>query len=216
MTATATPLLDIDIVSDVMCPWCFIGKRRLEKALAMRPALAVDIRWRPFQLDPTLPAGGIDRALYIERKFGAGRGEEIYRQVRAAGAEDGIDFRFDLVARAPNTLDAHRVIRWAATAGVQDAVVERLFSGYFTEGADLADAGYLADVAAAAGMEREIVARLLAGEADRDHVTEEIELARRMGVQGVPCFIFGGRYVVTGAQGPEVLAEALDRAAADR
>lgn len=206
------PILDIDVISDVMCPWCFIGKRRLDKAVAGRPGMPVDIRWRPFQLDPTIPPEGMDRQDYLDRKFGPDKAGTVYDQIRAAGAEEGIEFNFDAIGKAPNTLDAHRLIRWAATAGVQGAVVEELFSGYFVEGADLTDTGYLAEAAEAAGMEREIVARLLAGDADRALVEEEIALAQRMGVQGVPCFIFGGKYVVMGAQGPDVLGAAIDRA----
>lgn len=209
------PILDIDVISDVMCPWCYIGKRRLERALAERPDIAVDVRWRPFQLDASIPRGGMDRQEYLDRKFGPGRAKEVYAGIEAAGAAEGIPFAFDRIEKSPNTVDAHRVVRWAAAGGDQQAAVERLFAGYFTEGRDLTDPDYLAEVAVEAGLDRDIVARLLAGEADRDRVAEEVRLAQRMGVQGVPCFIFAAKYVVMGAQDPAILVQAIDQAVGD-
>lgn len=216
MSDTEDPaVLDIDVVSDVMCPWCFIGKRKLEQALAARPDVAADVRWRPFQLDPTIPDEGMDRKAYLDKKFGPDRAREIYTQITEAGADNGIAFDFDKIEKSPNTLDAHRIIRWAVTAGAQNDLVERLFKGYFTEGADLTDKNYLAGIAADTGMEREVVERLLAGDADKELVQKEIALAQRMGVQGVPCFIFGNKYVVMGAQDPEILVQAIDQARAE-
>lgn len=203
------PFLNIDIVSDVMCPWCYIGKRRMEKALAEVPEIAAEIRWRPFQLDATIPPGGMERSEYLARKFGDAAGGEMYREIARAGAEEGIPFAFDRIARAPNTLDAHRLIRWATTTGHQHEVVEALFSAYFLEGRDIGQSETLTEIAGAAGMDREVVAHLLEGDADRKAVEDEIRVAQQMGIAGVPCFIFGRKYAVSGAQAPEVLADAL-------
>jgi len=209
------PTLQVDIISDVMCPWCYVGKRRFEKATAERPDITYDIRWRPFQLDPTLPAEGMDRKAYLQNKFGDGAGGEMYRQLVDAGDREDIPFAFDKITLAPNTLNAHRVIRWASTAGVQDAVVETMFRGYFTEGRNLADRETLSDIAEGAGMEREIVERLLQSDADEDLVKEEIALATRMGVAGVPCFILANKLVVMGAQNPEIMVQAIDQAVSE-
>jgi predicted DsbA family dithiol-disulfide isomerase len=147
--------LRIDVVSDVMCPWCFVGKRRLERALAEAADVPVEVIWRPFQLDPTLPPDGKDRRAYLEEKFGGPeQAAAIYERIREAGREEGIAFAFDRIARSPNTLDAHRLIRWAGEEGVQDAMVERLFELYFLEGADLTREATLVEAAVAAGMER--------------------------------------------------------------
>ncbi|MGD9869365.1 MAG: DsbA family oxidoreductase, partial [Hyphomicrobiales bacterium] len=139
--------LDIDVVSDVMCPWCYIGKRRLEHALALVPEIQADVRWRPFQLDPTIPAEGMNRQDYLDRKFGPGGAGKIYKQIELAGEAEGIPFRFDRIARSPNTLDCHRLIRWAAHDGFQDAVVDRLFELFFLEGADIGDRAVLVETA---------------------------------------------------------------------
>ena len=206
----------IDVVSDVMCPWCYIGKRRLEKAAAARPEIGLDVRWRPFQLDHTIPPEGMDRRIYLERKFGGPEViERVYAPVRAAGEAEAIPFAFDRIRRSPNTLNAHRLIRWAGEAGLQDAMVERLFRLYFIEGGDLTDSAVLAQAASEAGMERAAVERLLAGEADVAEVRGEIEAAQRMGITGVPTFIVAGRYAVVGAQPAEVLSDAIAKAQAE-
>lgn len=204
--------IPIDIVSDVMCPWCYVGKRRLEKAIAARPSINFDIRWRPFQLDPTIPPEGIDRKAYMKKKFGNNSGGEMYDNLKRAGEAEGIPFKFHDIALSPNTLNSHRVIKWAATANVQDEVVESLFKGYFTEGANLTKKSYLGEIAESAGMEREVVDRLLSGDADLEMVREEIALAQRMGVTGVPCFILANKLVVMGAQDSDVLIQAIDQA----
>ncbi len=221
MTAETGPALiepiEIDVISDVMCPWCYIGKRRLEKALAMLPGIDVDIRWRPFQLDHTIPENGMDRQAYLRNKFGSDAGaEQIYEPVRAAGRAEDIAFAFDKITVAPNTLNAHRIIRWAMAEGVQDAAVERLFQLYFMEGADLTDKTVLADAAVDAGIERAVVEHLLSGDADVAETQAEIAQIQQMGVTGVPAFIIGNRFAVLGAREPEVIAQAIQEVARER
>ena len=212
MTQENDPL-QIDVISDVMCPWCYIGKRRLEKALAMRPDIPFDIRWRPFQLDATIPPEGMDRQEYLANKFGGGeRARQIYAPIVTAGRAESIPFAFDLIERSPNTIDAHRIIRWAASADVQDAAVERLFEMYFIEGRDLTDNGTLLEAATDVGMDGEIVANLLSTDADRELIVKEVALASEIGVRGVPCFIVANKHVVTGAEQPEVITGAIDLA----
>ncbi|MCF3932568.1 DsbA family oxidoreductase [Acuticoccus sp. M5D2P5] len=209
--------LRIDVVSDVMCPWCFIGKRRLEKALEAASDVDVEVNWLPFQLDPTLPPEGKDRQQYLAEKFGgADKAAERYRPIEEAGAAESIPFALDKITRSPNTLDAHRVIRWAGIEGVQDAVVERLFQLYFVEGANLAERETLVSAATDAGMDGDVVRRLLASDADLAETEAEIVHAQAIGVQGVPCFILDGRYAVSGAQPAEILADAIRQVAAER
>ena len=164
-----TQPITIDVVSDVMCPWCLIGKRRLEKALAEREDVPIVVRWRPFQLDATIPEEGMDRQEYLNRKFGGPEGaKNIYDRVRDAGVEEGIAFKFEDIKKSPNTINAHRLLRWADPMGVQNEMAERLFSLYFLEGGDLTDKDVLIDNAEKAGMEREVVETLLAGDADKE------------------------------------------------
>src|SRR3954451_16578024 len=203
-------MLTIDVVSDVICPWWFIGKRRLEKALGDR---AASVRWHPFQLNPDMPREGIDRKSYRIRKFGSWeRSQELDARVAAAGRGEGIAFRFDRMARTPNTLDAHRTIWLAGERGVQDAVVEALFLAYFTDGRDLSDRATLAEVAAGAGLDRAEVGELLEGDKGLDPLRAGEEQARRLGVSGVPFFIVNGRVAVSGAQPPELLRQAFEQA----
>ena len=223
MTASEHPeasdgrAIALDVVSDVMCPWCYIGKRRLERAVAAMATTAVDVRWRPFQLDANIPRGGIPREEYLARKFGsAEKIKEIQGPVIAAGALEGIDFRFDLIRRSPNTIDAHRLLRWAHGEGLQGAVSERLFQLYFLEGADVGDGEVLVSAARDCGMKADLVGELLSSDAERDLVEEEIAQASRMGVTGVPTFVIGGRYAVVGAQDPRYIAGAIARVRAER
>ncbi len=209
--------VQIEVVSDVVCPWCFIGKRRLEAALlalARRPdAPEVQVVWRPYQLNPDMPADGMDRATYLRRKFGANAGE-VYRRVSEVGSSVGIDFDFPAVQRQPNTLPAHQLIAHAGAHGSQDAVVERLFRAYFLEGADLTREDVLLELAAQAGLEHE-AARLALVDPDRRWAVQNDEQASRaMGVEGVPFFLFDRRLAVSGAQEPQVLIQAIERAAA--
>lgn len=201
-------MLTIDVISDVICPWCFIGKRRLEKALGARPTT---IRWHAFQLNPDMPREGIDRRAYRTRKFGSWeRALELDAQVAAAGQGEGIAFNFDKMARTPNTLDPHRIIWLAGERGVQDAVVEALFLAYFTDGRDLSDRVTLADIAAEAGLDGVQVDGLLAGDGGLDAVRAEDEQARRLGVSGVPFFVVNGRVALSGAQTPERFQQAFE------
>lgn len=200
----------IDIVSDVVCPWCFLGKRRLEKALAMFPEQRFTVRWRPFQLDPTIPREGMPRQQYLERKFGAERLATLHDPLIAAGKAEGIPFAFDRITRSPNTLNAHRLIRWAHETGRQDEMVERLFNLYFIEGGDLGDNATLIKAAVDAGLDGALVTQLLATDADLDPVIAEINHAREIGISGVPTFIFAQRYGLSGAQPPEALRRAIE------
>lgn len=206
----------IDVVSDVMCPWCYIGKRRLEAALDLTQGQHVEVRWRPFQLDATLPRGGKDRKQYLEEKFGGPeRAQEIYSRIEEAGAEENIPFAFEDIAVSPNTLDAHRVIRWAGGVSeqVQDNLVEALFRIFFVEGGNVGDHEVLVKAAAEAGMDGALVRDLLATEKDLQETQAEIAQASAMGVQGVPCFVLNGRHGVSGAQSAENLASAIKQVA---
>lgn len=208
--------ITIDVVSDVVCPWCFLGRKRLEAALSMVPNIDAEVRWRPFQLDPTLPSHGKDRQTYMREKFGSGgKIDDIHKQLTELGEENGIVFDFDAIERAPNTLDAHRLIHWAAQAApdTQDRMVGTLFSLYFEQGQDIGDHEVLVDAAASVGMEPEVVARLLQSEADKATIREEIDTANRIGVRGVPCFIIDQKYAVMGAQTADVLADAIRQTA---
>ena len=210
--------VEIDVVSDVMCPWCLIGKRRLEKALTMLDGIEVEVRWRPYQLDSTLPEEGKDRQQYLEDKFGGPeQAREIYGRIEEAGKSEGIDFAFDKIKVAPNTLNAHRVIRWAANGGeeAQQKIVERLFELFFIEGANIGDPAVLLEAAGTVGMNVEVMETLLPTDADLAEVQNEIEAARKMGVTGVPCFIINNKYAVMGAQEPATIAEAIRGAAAE-
>jgi predicted DsbA family dithiol-disulfide isomerase len=208
----ANEVLTIDVVSDVVCPWCYLGEKRLEAALAEESGPVV-VRWRPYQLDPTIPQGGVDRGEYMAKKFGkSGRLQSIHDNLARLGAEVGVPFAFDRIERSPNTLDAHRLIRWSASAGVQERVVDRLFKAYFVEGRDIGDRTVLIEIAADCGLDAELVERFLAEDADADLVRQEIEQAQAMGVSGVPFFIFAGRIGVPGAQEPSVLRQAMTQA----
>jgi predicted DsbA family dithiol-disulfide isomerase len=194
-------MITLDIISDPICPWCYIGKARLDQAIAETGIDPFDISWRIFQLNPEMPPDGVDRREYLETKFGGPEGaERVYSRVRQTAAESGLALDFDKIKRTPNTFDAHRLIRWAKATGTQTAVVQQLFCRYFENGEDISDHDVLLDAAVAAGMERAVVAKLLAGDADRDVLNEEEQAARNMGVGGVPCFVIGGRYVLNGAQ----------------
>ena len=200
----------IDVVSDVVCPWCYIGKRRLEAALARLEGAKPQVHWHPFQLNPDLPAEGVERRSYLEAKFGgAERAAQIYARVRAAGASVGIGFELDRITRQPNTLDAHRLISWAQARGDAGPLVERLFRAYFIEGVFIGDAAELERLATEAGFDGDAAAAFLASDAGVAEVAGADRRARELGISGVPLFIFNHRVAVSGAQEPDTLLAAL-------
>ena len=209
--------ITVDVVSDVVCPWCFIGQKRLDKAVAAVGDVDVHIRWRPFQLDGTIPPQGMDRRQYMLAKFGSEqRIREIHARIEPLGAAGGISFAFDAIKVAPNTLDAHRVIRWAGAAGedIQNRLARRLFQLNFEEGANIGDHAVLIGAAREAGMDASVVETLLPTDADVEAVRTEIATASRMGITGVPCFLLEGKYAVMGAQEADALADAIRQVAA--
>ena len=204
--------LPIDMVSDVVCPWCFIGKRRLENAIALRPDIAVEVRFRPYFLNPWVPRAGISREEYLTTKFGSPeRYRAIAQRVAAAAAAEGLNYVVDGIKRQPNTLDCHRLILWAGDNAAR--MKQRLMDLYFSEGADLTDHEVLVKAAADCGLDADLIRRRLAGEDEVERVTKEAESAKDAGIDGVPCFIFGGLVAVQGAQSPDYLAQAIERAA---
>ena len=207
--------ITVDVVSDVVCPWCFIGQKRLDKAIAAAD-VEVHVRWRPFQLDPTIPPGGMDRRQYMLSKFGSEeRIQQIHARIEPLGEAAGIHFAFGAIKVAANTLDAHRVIRWAGAAGedVQNRLVRRLFQLNFEEGANIGDHAVLVKAAGEAGMDASVVETLLPTDADVEAVRNEIATASRMGITGVPCFLLEGKYAVMGAQDADTLADAIRQVA---
>lgn len=203
----------VDVVADTICPWCYVGKRRLEQALALVPGRGsgIEIRWRIFQLNPEMPEGGAERAGYLARKFGSPeRVREILGYLVDCGRTAGIAFRFERIKRVPNSLNSHRLIRWAAEAGRQEAAIETVFRFYFEEGRDIGEDEVLCEVAEAIGLDAAAARRFLAsGDERRELLAEDWEF-KRLGVQGVPCFIFDGKYVISGAQAPEAFLPVFD------
>jgi predicted DsbA family dithiol-disulfide isomerase len=199
----------VDVISDVICPWCFIGKRRLEKAIAAH-GCPVKVRWLPFQLNPTMPKEGISRREYRTKKFGSWeRSQELDARVIAVGEDEGIDFAFDRIERTPNTLDAHRLIWLADKEGLQDAVVEALFLSYFTEGRDISNRQTLFDVVAEARLDRENAEAVVKGNDGLEAIKEAEELSRRHRLDGVPFFIVNGQITLSGAQQTDTFLEAF-------
>jgi len=201
----------IEVVYDLVCPWCFLGARRLRRMLRNRPDLAADILWRPFLLHPDLSPQGVPRQDYLARKFG---GEERARRVHGTmaelGRQEGIAFHFDRIRRIPHSLDAHRLVRWAARFGAADCVVDALFQAYFTAGADLGDPSVLAAIAAGQDLDSAAARRFLSSGAEVEAVHADNLRAHRLGINGVPCFVIAGRHAIAGAQDPEVLERLLD------
>lgn len=209
--------LPIDVVSDVVCPWCFIGKRRLEKAIALKPDIPVTVRYRPYFLNPWVPRAGISRTEYLTTKFGSvERYKANAQRIVTAARQEGLAYNLDAIARQPNTLDCHRLIRWAGESGDPARMKQRLMELYFAEGADLSDSEILVGAARDCGMDPNRVRQRLASEEDVEGVSREAESAREAGIEGVPCFILSGIFAVSGAQSPEYLADAIDRTAAER
>ena len=216
MPQNSEPLV-IDVVSDVVCPWCFIGKRRLEKAIALRPDIPVEVRYRPYFLNDWVPREGISRTEYLTTKFGS---PERYNanvpRIAAAAASEGLVYAPDKIKRQPNTLDCHRLILWAEPSGAAARMKQRLMDLYFTAGADLSDCEVLVKAAAECGLDAERVRRDLAGDTDVARVEEAANSAKKAGIDGVPFFIFGGVLAVSGAQDAGYLASAIERGAAER
>jgi predicted DsbA family dithiol-disulfide isomerase len=208
--------LPIEMVSDVVCPWCFIGKRRLEKAIALTPEIPVEVRFHPYFLNPWIPREGISREEYLTTKFGSPeRYRGIAQRVAAAAAAEGLTYAIDNIKRQPNTLDCHRLILWAGESGNAARMKQRLMDLYFTEGGDLTDREVLVGAAADCGLDAEVVRRRLAGEDDVARVSQAAKAASDAGINGVPCFVLGGVLAVQGAQSPDDLAQAIERAAAE-
>jgi predicted DsbA family dithiol-disulfide isomerase len=205
--------VQIDFIADVICPWCFIGKRRLARAMAMRPGILFDVKHRPYRLDPAVPREGLPRKAYLAARFPDDKGlEDAHRLISAEGAKEGIVFDWNAIERTPNTIDAHRLIRWAETQGVQDDVVEKLFAAYFENGEDISDVRVLADIADICGMDGAQIADMLESDTDVANVERDDRLAHEMGVTGVPAMIFGGKIAVSGAREADILAMAIDKA----
>jgi len=198
----------IEAIVDTICPWCYIGKKRLEKALSREKLDNLIIHWRPFLLNPAMPSGGIDRKLYLSAKFGGSESaERVYKAIEDAGAAVSIPFRFDLINVTPDSTDSHRLIYkvCAERPAVGNDLVEDLFVAYFLEGQDIGNHELLADIAVRHGEDRNEILEYLAGDMDREFVSQENRVAHQMGVTGVPCFLFNSRHALSGAQEPDIL-----------
>jgi predicted DsbA family dithiol-disulfide isomerase len=205
----------IDVISDVVCPWCYLGKRRLESALKLRSDIETEIHWRPYLLNPQVPREGMARVDYLSRKFGSDeRFRPAHERLTRLGKEEGVEFHFERIVRQPNTLDAHRVIGWAEEAGKAAPVVENIMRAFFTEGKDLTNNEVLVEVAGQSGLDSEAVRRDLASDRDLELTQKAAAAAADGGISGVPFFIFNSRFALAGAQEPEQLVSALDQALA--
>ncbi|WP_420837215.1 DsbA family oxidoreductase [Chachezhania antarctica] len=200
----------LDILSDPICPWCFIGKTYLDRALAQLQDHPFAIEWHPFQLNPDMPAGGMDRREYLETKFGGQKAAvDAYMPIVEQASAAGIEIDFEAMERTPNTLDAHRLIHWAGIEHVQTEAVDALFKAYFQQGRDIGEAEVLADIADGIGMDASMVSRLLASDADRDEIRHRDAHSRKMGVTSVPTFIVAGKHAVPGAQPPDLWLQVI-------
>lgn len=208
-------MIKLYIFSDPVCPWCYIGKARLDRALEQRPNHPFEIEWHPFMLNPDMPAGGMDRRAYLEAKFGGKEGAvRAYTPVVQEAEASGLEIDFEKVTQQPNTLDAHRLIHWAQLEGRQTAIVSRLFKAYFKEGRDIGDHAVLADIAEGAEMDREMILRLLESDADADDIRARDIDAREKGVSAVPTFVIANQHVVPGAQPTDLWLKVIDEIAA--
>ena len=211
----AKPVGRIDVISDAICPWCYIGKRHLERALAIldKQGLHFTVAWHPFQLNPDMPREGVERAQYRLAKFGsAERSRQLDERITETAATVGLEFHLDRLTRTPNTLDAHRLIRLAGQHGVQDGVVEALFEGYFCDGADIGNAEVLTRLGVEGGLERDDITTMLASDAGLKEVTAADRMARNAGIQGVPSFALQGHVLFSGAVPADEMAQAFRRA----
>jgi predicted DsbA family dithiol-disulfide isomerase len=208
--------LGIEIVHDLLCPWCFLGMRRLLRTLRQRPDLLCDLTWRPFLLNPDMPRSGMARLDYVIRKFGGeDRASRLYATIAEIGRAEGVPFRFDRIRRTPSSVDAHRLVRWAARFGRADPVVEALFSAYFTDGRDIGDGAVLVAIAHSCGLDGAAARQFLASDEEVASVHADNLRAHRLGINGVPCFVIAGRHAIAGAQEPEVIERLLDVAAVE-
>jgi predicted DsbA family dithiol-disulfide isomerase len=204
-------MITLDILSDPICPWCYIGKANLDRALEARPEHALTIQWHPFQLNPDMPEGGMDRREYLETKFGGKENAvRIYARIAGAAEAAGLKIDFGAIQRTPNTIDAHRLIHWAGLEGRQTAVVSRLFKAYFEEGRDIGDREVLLSIAEGVGLDREMIARLFDSSADLEDIRARDEHARQRGVTGVPTFVLANQHVLPGAQPTELWLQIID------
>ncbi len=206
--------IDIDFVADVVCPWCYVGWARLKRALALRPEVTANIRWRPYQLNPELPEAGVDRKALMQAKFGAvpGQLDQIHQALMDQAADDGLDLKFEEIQKSPNTNAAHRLIVWAEMDGKGAEAAEAVMNAYWTELRDIGDPAVLVEIGSNLGLDREALARRYAEGAGKDFVNQACETAARSGVQGVPFMIFADRVAVSGAHAPEHLVRAVDKA----
>jgi predicted DsbA family dithiol-disulfide isomerase len=206
--------LPIEIVNDLVCPWCYLGVRRLFRSLARRPDLLVDLTWRPFLLNPDMPRAGMSRADYVVRKFGGEeRARRLYASIAEIGRAEGVMFRFDRIRKTPSSLDAHRLVRWSARFGRADEVVEAVFAAHFTDGRDIGDISVLTAIAASCGLRAAAARAFLVSDSDLESVHADNLRAHRLGINGVPCFVVAGCHAIAGAQEPEVIERLLDVAA---
>ena len=204
-------MIKLDILSDPICPWCYIGKAYLDRALEAAGDHPFAIEWHPFQLNPDLPAGGMDRRSYLEAKFGGKEGAvRAYAPVVENAEKAGLKINFEGIARTPNTLDAHRLIHWAGIEQRQTPVVSALFKAYFVDGRDIGDKAVLAEIAGECGLDAAMMATLLEGEADADDIRARDAHARERGVTGVPTFVIANQHVLTGAQPPELWGKVIE------
>ena len=218
MNALAPPLprLLIEVVHDLVCPWCYLGFRRLQRTLARRPDLLFDLAWRSFLLNPDMPRAGMARADYVLRKFGGeDRARRLYASITEIGDAEGVSFRFDRIRRTPSSVDAHRLVRWAAPFGRATEVAEALFAAHFTDGHDIGDHAVLRAIAASCGLDPVAAGAFLRSDEDVDAVHADNLRAHRLGINGVPCFVVSGRHAIAGAQEPEVIERLLDIAAVE-
>jgi len=211
MSETQSRPIAIDAIADVVCPWCYIGKRRLEAAIAAQD-VEVHVRWRPYQLDPSIPPDGFPRQTYLAKKFGRDRIEEAEQDIAAAGREVGLAFAFDKIQRMPNTLDAHRLVRVAKIGAIQGRMIERLFKAYLIDGLDIGDRRLLIELGVETGLDRETLEDPFSRQDDVQSVKEELATTRRLGLTGAPFFVFGEDVVVPGAPSQEVFSAALAKA----
>ena len=205
--------MHIDVIYDTVCPWCYIGKRRLEQALRLRPHVKATTRWRPFLLNPAMPPEGIDRTAYLINKFGSeARVRRTYGAIAEAGQSVEIDFAFERIGHTPNSVNSHRLVHFADNHHKADAAVEALFLTYFVNGQDIGNIDVLLKIGKNLGLDADALGTYLDGETDVAMVHDENARAHRMGVNGVPSFIFAGEYAISGAQTPDILARVLDAA----